>query len=192
MNVENETVLIAWLGLVADGLTPILLAWLGFRVHAYVDRLTRRRYYSEVESRWRLETFRELVVNLNRLYCYFTYQGDWLSMTPDDATASKRTADRLVGMNRFLWSSEFLAAYEGFKEVAFAENVEPGRPFAFRANVAMHELNRSWDESWAERFVAEDRRVTRAEFTGAYDRMMELAVRDLGVLSEPYKMRSHH
>ena len=185
MNPDSGSELFAWLGLFVDALTPIVLGLLGLRAHAYVDRLARKRRYSEVEAEWRLEVFRELANSLNDIYCYFNYQGNWLSMTPDDATRSKRTSDRLVYMNRFLWSPDFLEAYDGFGRTVFVQNRGPGRPFAFRANVERHKENPNWDDSWEDRFVPEKDRVRRVDFREAYDRMMALAVRDLGVVSEP-------
>lgn len=174
--------LLEWLGLLVDVLTPLVLGILGWRAHAYVDRLTRLRGLAEVESAWRLEVFRDLVGNLNSIFCYFTYQGDWKSMSPEDATEAKWAADRLVHMNRFLWSKEFLEAYDAFRGVAFVENQGRGRMFALRANVARHrEENRNWQDAWGERFVAESERVTREEFVAAYDKMLHLAVSDLGI-----------
>ncbi|MDE0004284.1 MAG: hypothetical protein OXQ29_16465 [Rhodospirillaceae bacterium] len=120
----------------------------------------------------------------NKVYQYFTYQGGWASMSPDDVTAAKREADRLVYMNSFLWTAKFLRAYEGYKKVAFVENQGRGRAFLFRGNVERYRENSNWSESWKSRFVLASDRVERAEFTKAYDEMMDLAVRDLGIVSD--------
>lgn len=172
-----------WIGLAVSALTPLVLFFLGFRAHAYVDKLARRRKFSEVETAWRLEVFRGLLDSLNDLHCYFMYEGSWSLMTPDDATRAKRSADRLVHMNGFLWSPEFMAAYRRFGAVAFRERRGPGETFLIRANVARHRENKNWRETWADRFVSEDERVRRVDFEAAYTEMIGLAVQDLGVVS---------
>ena len=170
-----------WLRLATSTLTPLSIAGLGILAKVYADGLERRRMLFEVEARWRIEVFRELLSRLNQTYCYFTYQGDWLSMSPDDATAVKRASDRIVFSNRFLWSGDFLEAYKKFTATAFLENQGPGRPFLFRANVTLHKKNPNWKDAWEERFVAESDRVRRKEFLAAYEPMLRLAVRDIGI-----------
>ena len=49
----------------------------------------------EHTGHWRHQS-RELLPHLNNIYCYFTYQGDWRTMSSDDATDAKRTSDRVV------------------------------------------------------------------------------------------------
>ena len=102
-------------------------------------------------------------------------------MSPDDATVVKRSSDRIVFSNSFLWSCDFLDAYRDFTATAFLENQGPGRPFLFRANVVLHKKNPNWDDVWEKRFVKESDRVRRKEFIDAYERMLRLAVRDIGI-----------
>lgn len=179
-----DACLVTWLGLLTDMFIPLVLCWLGFRAHKYVDRLTRHRRLSEVESMWRLEVFRELQGNLNDIFCYFNYQGNWASMSPDDATAAKRASDRIVYMNTFLWSREFLDAYEKYTAAAFVQEQGPENSFLFRANVARHRKNKKWEDSWEDRFVPVDERIKREDFTKFYEDMVSFAVRDLGIVSE--------
>ena len=172
---------VAWLGLGVDILTPLVLWVLGLRVQKFAHRLERQRWFAEAGAEWRIGVFRELLPNLNDVYCYFTYQGRWMAMTPDDATTAKRAVDRLVYMNKFLWSAEFLEAYDRLKSVAFEESRGRGESFRFRANVAMHRENPSWQEGWEQRFVAPERRVRREQFVAAYEELVSLAVCDLGI-----------
>ena len=101
----------------------------------------------EHTGHWRHQS-RALLPHLNDIYCYFTYQGDWRTMSPDDATAAKRTSDRVVFSNFFLWSKEFLEAYEEYTRTAFLEHRGEGRQFLFRTSVARHRENPKWEDSW--------------------------------------------
>ena len=170
--------LLEWLRVV---MMPLAIAGLGYIVKVCVDKIERRRTLFEVATAWRIEVFRELTNKLNDIYCYFNYQGNWLELSPQQATDRKRACDKLVHVNYFLWSDEFFAAYRNFVSAAFAENQGPGRVFLFRANVERHRENPRWEESWADRFVAPSERITRVEFRVLYKKMLELAVRDVGV-----------
>ena len=175
--------LIDWLGLVVDAAVPLLIFLLGFWFKKYVDDIEQRRKSLEVESAWRLEIFREFLPCVNTMYCYFMYQGEWRDMTPADITEEKRRCDRIVYMNRFLWSEEFLCSYRHMIVKTFAENQGQERDFLIRANVNRHRSNPKWRPEWEKRFVAGDEYLSRDEFLYAYDEMLSFAVRDLGIKS---------
>ena len=94
----------------------------------------------------------------------------------------KREADRIVMTNRFLFSPEFMCAYRRYKSTAFVEFQGKGVEFLFKANVERHMENPEWKESWRRRFVKSEERVLRGDFVKAYDNMLSVAVRDLGVV----------
>lgn len=176
-----------WLRLVTSVLTPLSVVALGLLGKSYLLKLERRRMISQIDAAWRMEVLREFLGHLNKTFCYFMYQGEWLAISPDAATATKRATDRLVYTNRFLWSDEFLDAYERFNRAAFVENRGPGKPFLFRANVALHEKNPEWRESWRKRFVGSEERIRRDDFYAVHERVLLLGVRDVGV--EPVERR---
>ena len=173
-----------WLQLGAEVLTPLVLFCLGIYAKIFADRIEERRGLKDIQNAWRLDVVRNLLPYLNDIYCFFTYQGNWRLMSPDDATAAKRESDRIVFTNRFLFSDEFMEAYETYKRVAFLESQGRGRDFLFRANVDRHMENPEWSEEWRVRFVNSDERVLRKDFVRAYDKMLSVAVRDLGVVGK--------
>ena len=173
-----ESCLLEWLRVV---LMPVTVAGLGYVGKVCVDKIDRRRTLFDVATTWRIEVFRELTGQLNDIYCYFTYEGNWLELSPDQATERKRACDRIVHVNYFLWTEEFLEAYRKFVGAAFAENQGREKAFLFRANVERHRENPRWEDRWAERFVAQEKRVVREEFKAVYKNMLDLAVRDVGV-----------
>lgn len=182
---QLDVSLFDWVELIANVSTPVAIFVLGFFAMHYAHRLEQRRIFVQVESEWRLEVFRKLIENLNDLYCYYTYQGNWRMMTPYDATNSKRNVDRLVWMNKFLWSKDFLESYRDFSASAFEEFRGKGLEFRFRSNIDRHRENSNWKDEWADRFVPMEDRITGREFTECYDRLIFLAVRDIGVLTKP-------
>lgn len=171
-----------WADLAVKSLTPLAVMLLGLIAARYADRLERNRALNAVAVNWRIEVFRSLAPQLNLLRCFFTYVGDWRRVSLDQATAAKRDCDRAIYMNAFLFSPDTIEAWRAFVAAAFEENRGPGIDFAFRASVERHrEENVEWQETWAERFVPHDERITRESFVAAYDRVFAMVVRDLGV-----------
>ena len=78
-----EVGLLDWLRVV---LMPLAVAGLGYVVKVCVDRLERQRTLFDVATTWRIEVFRDLSSQLNDIYCYFTYQGNWLEFSPHQMT----------------------------------------------------------------------------------------------------------
>lgn len=184
MSPATPTPLLEWLRLVADVAVPLALFGLGLLTKRYLETLVRRRKLFEVESMWRIEVFKELIPRLNDIFCYFTYQGDWRLSSPETITVAKRACDSVVYTNRFLWSNEFLHAYREFSATAFLENAGSGETFLLRANVHRHRENPAWVAAWERRFVPQAEHVSRETFTRDYDRMIRLAVRDLGIVCD--------
>ncbi len=180
----NSPLLIDWLNLTVDLLTPIAVVLLGILAKKYADTLRRHSELNDIRTQWRLEVARPLLGDLNVLRQFFTYVGDWRSIDVERATAAKRNIDRLIYSNIFLWSKNFLAKWEALKAAAFEENIGPGVDFKFRANVDRHRENSWFNESCAARFVSPSARVTRQNFLGLYDPLVAQAVRDIGIISE--------
>ena len=184
MIAASQPNLFDWLRLLVDVATPVAILLLGILAKRYADKIGRRRMLFEVGSNWRVRVFQQLLSHFNSIFCYYTYQGEWRSMSPSKVVGTKRAADRLVHMNQFLWSTEFMDAYQKFTISAFAENQGPGRDFLLRANVERHQENPGWKSSWAGLFVAQDQRIRRKDFKAVYNRMLSLAVRYLQIMSD--------
>ena len=178
----EATTLHDWLSLAVDALTPITVVLIGMLAKRYADRQEQRRDMATLRTQWRLEIARELLEELNILYRFFTYVGDWRDIDLDRATRAKRNCDRLIATNRFLWSRQFLADWDLFKSEAFVENAGPRRDFLFRANLDRHRENRGFAENWEARFVSPDERIRRDAFCPLFDRVVMRAAIDIGIV----------
>ena len=178
---EDATPLHDWLSLAVDALTPIAVVLIGFLAKRYADRLQQRRDLASIRTRWRIEVARELLDELNILYQFFNYNGEWRNIDVDRASRAKRTCDRLIATNSFLWSTAFCQHWEGFKSGAFVESVGPGRGFLFRANVRRHREKPDFKDEWEARFVPSEERITREEFRKLYQLVVAHLAIDLGI-----------
>jgi len=172
---------IEWLKLIASTATPLVLFFFGILAKKYADRSAAQQSRSAVAAAWRLEVFRSLLPKLNEMYCYFTYQGDWRRLSPDEARVSKRECDRIFHSNEFLWADDTKKNYRKFADTAFVEGRGPGKDFAFRANAERHRENPNWRDEWVENFVEPNERVRRDEFVASYNALMRSITKDLGV-----------
>ena len=179
---QEATTLHDWLSLVVDALTPIAVVLVGMLAKRYADRQERRRDMAALRTQWRLEIARELLEELNVLYQFFTYVGDWRDIHLDRATLAKRNCDRLIATNSFLWSEKFLAEWECLKAAAFVENAGPGRDFLFRANFDRHRENVGFTKEWEIRFVLPSERIRREAFRPLCNRVMRQAAEDIGIV----------
>src|SRR5262249_45152613 len=117
MNAQRGTIIVTisptWTDVVqAAGalLVPVVVAGL-----AYV--LTRNQSRSQELVRARLEYYKLLAPDLNRLMCYITFIGGWRDDSPEAIIALKRR----LGANFYsaapLFSSQVLDVYNGFMQV---------------------------------------------------------------------------
>jgi hypothetical protein len=82
----------------------------------------------------RLALFEEIAPNLNDIYCFYQAVGHWTELTPDDVVRRKRTIDRAIQVNRFLFRPEFWDAYKDFEKAHFEMFTGPGQPAKLRVD----------------------------------------------------------
>lgn len=169
--------------LVVSAMMPIAVVFLGAQLQRRLREYQRSQDRKELANRWRQDILNELIPSLNALYCYFMYVGDWDSMSPMDAIDAKHRCDRLVQMNRFLWSQKFLEDYEQLMKAAFVECRGRGLRTLLKANRARHRECAQWNESWSIHFVDPSRKVERSKFKSLYESAIMQAVRDLGIIA---------
>ena len=180
----KDEILFQWLGLFADILVPLVLAFIALATKRYVDGLERKRFSFELGIKWRQETFQELSKNLNMLQRFYCYFGDWQELNLDDVRQAKRRTDELVFGNKFLWSKEFIENWQEFNNSVYAENQGIGSEFKFRANKEMHKHNYNWSEGWEDSFVDPEARIKRQKFMEMSNALLASAAKEIGI--NPY------
>ena len=61
--------------------------------------------------------------------------GHWIELSPDDIVKRKRTIDRAIQVNRFLFRPEFWEAYKAFEQAHFEMYSGPGQPAKLRLDM---------------------------------------------------------
>jgi hypothetical protein len=100
-------------GAIGTVLTPVVVAGLAYT-------LTRNQSRSEVLLRARLDYYRTLAPDLNRLMCYMTFIGGWRDISPEEIVGVKRRLDETFYCAAPLFSSDALSAYENLMNQTFS------------------------------------------------------------------------
>ena len=101
-------------------LTPLTVAALGYFVARAGQRIGQMQWANQTVVARRLDIFKEVAPQINRLLCFATFVGAWKEITPRDAIAVKRKLDETMYANRVLFSDQFFGSYQLFMVTLFA------------------------------------------------------------------------
>lgn len=166
----------------SSALTPLVVA-----VLAYV--LTRNQSRSEELLRARIDYYRVLVPDLNRLMCYMTFIGGWRDQSPPDILTLKRRLDENFNCAAPLFSPMVSKTYQELMDDTFDAFSGWGQDAriksnAFRRRVAWQGKGKDeWQSEWDDYFtVPESSPISREslrQYRRRYDTLIAAAVRDL-------------
>ena len=174
-----ETVKLIELAL--DALVPIAIALAGFTIKKALVERENLEWRLRKDIEWRQRVFENISLPLNSLKCAFTYVGHWRDLTPPEIISIKRTLDQQIEIYKFLFSKEFIEAYQSMMTNCYITERGRGRGAAIRANISMYQeaFADRWQSEWEDMFVAEDQRLTRSDFVALHDTTVSHLIRDL-------------
>jgi hypothetical protein len=165
-------------------LVPVVVAGL-----AYV--LTRNQSRSQELVRARLEYYKLLAPDLNRLMCYITFIGGWRDDSPDVIIALKRRLDANFYCAAPLFSPGVLDAYNDLMELSFSTFGPCGTDARIKSNAFRRrqswrgEGESAWRQEWDNYFILQDTERIAGEslmkYRRTYDSLLAAAVRDLDI-----------
>ncbi len=86
-----------------------------------IDDSTRakedERERREVDRRF--SVWEEMSPDINQIYSYFLYVGDWKAIRPEEVIQKKRHLDDLIYSNRIFFNNQFFDSYTAFTKAAF-------------------------------------------------------------------------
>ena len=161
--------------LAVSAITPILVLVLGIIINNSVKE-------SERSTGLRSEIYKSVGGDLNDIYCYLSFVGDWKDLTPMDVIARKRAVDKAIFTYRPFFSKELLSTYEQFMTEAFVPYGAPGTDARIRSDIETPDGDRrkhgtkGWRPAWEDRFTKERNKDAQRE---AYSRFLQQMARDL-------------
>lgn len=165
-------------------LGPVVVAAL-----AYV--LTRNQSRSQELVRARLEYYKLLAPDLNRLMCYMTFIGGWRDDSPEVIITLKRRLDANFYCAAPLFSPKVLEAYNDLMELSFSTFGPWGTDARIKSNAFRRrqswrgEGDSAWRPEWNSYFTFQDTEIIAGEslmgYRKIYDSLLAAAVRDLDI-----------
>jgi hypothetical protein len=163
-------------------LIPVVVA-----VLAYV--LTRNQSRSQELVRARLEYYKLLAPDLNRLMCYITFIGGWRDDSPDDIIELKRRLDANFYCAAPLFSTNVLSAYNELMALSFSTFGSWGIDARIKSNAFRRRQSwrgqgdNAWRPEWDQYFTLADTEIITGKaltrYRNRYDGLVAAAVRDL-------------
>jgi hypothetical protein len=71
----------------------------------------------EVDKRF--NAWEQMAPQMNQIYSYFLYIGDWKTTSPEQIVEKKRQLDDLIYSNRIFFTDQFFNSYSAFMRAAF-------------------------------------------------------------------------
>lgn len=139
---------------VTNAAGPLVAAFFGYRILRVTKRLEHAQWRNQKLVEKRIEIWDELGPVVNDIYCYCLRVGSWKELKPPQAVAKKRTADKLMHLNRPYFSAIFFASYQRLIDTCFEPFQGHGENAKIRSMAWEHKnVHTSWDESWDSHFL---------------------------------------
>ena len=185
---------------VSAGLVPVTVAILGVY-------LGRRQSRSEELTRVRLEFYKKLAPQLNKIMCYMLFIGTWRDDSPEEIVQLKRDIDTTFHSAVPLFSPATAVAYKRMMDATFTTYGAWGsdaqiKTSAYRRRQAWRRGQR-WGRSWNSYFtVDDDQAITTAWFSAyreSYDSLLAQMIEDMqisrrrkGYTTETVSLNAHN
>ncbi|MER9598408.1 hypothetical protein [Mesorhizobium sp. M0244] len=144
--------------LVISALTPIVVAILGWRISRTLKEIEQKQWASRKLVEKRIEIYDRISPQINRLFCYYRWIGDWKKLSPLEIIDTKRDLDHLVYIYRYLLDDKFFEAYSSFMDALFLTYNGAGEDARLRTHIRNEEGDRAkstfyqWAAAWEDCF----------------------------------------
>ncbi len=172
--------------LVVQLLVPVSVGLVGFLINQRLKQIDEVQWKGRKAIEKRIETYERVAPDLNRLYCYMMWIGDWQEVTPPDAIQMKRRLDNAFYVSRYLIGEPVFEAYQAFVALLFRTYHAPGRDALIRSTLESRDGDRrksahfvwkpEWDAAFDPTGVADAEAVRRA-----YDALMQSFKTSIGL-----------
>jgi hypothetical protein len=163
-------------------ITPGLVAYLAWQATSLSKRLEEQYWSSRTIVEWRIKVYDEVAPLLNDLLCYFTFVGNWKTLSPLQVIDLKRTLDKKMHTVAPLFSPEFLACYFEFNHACFLTYQGWGVDAKIRSPMNRHkEFFPQWDSDWNELFAKDSECETPSLVREKYMLLMQDFASELGL-----------
>ena len=168
--------LIAVAGVVISALGPMAVVAVAFLANKRFKHFERSLEEQRRVSDTRFQLYKDIAFQLNDIYAYFTFVGDWKKYRVRNVVALKRQLDRHVYSYRPLFTETFNDKYDSFIAACFQTYGEWGRDARLRTTA---KYRREEDKAeFADCFTEED---NQSAIKACYRALLACLAEDLGI-----------
>ncbi len=154
--------------------TPILIFTLGIIINNSIRS-------SERSTALRSEIYKDVGGELNDIYSYLAFVGNWKELSPSDIITKKRKVDKAMYMYKPFFSPELFHTYKKFMVEAFRPYGGAGKDARIRSDIETSDGDRrihgsEWHQIWEDQFTKERNKEAQRL---AYDQFLQQLARDL-------------
>lgn len=106
--------------IIIGALTPLVVFFFGYQLSLNDKERTDRIAQFERVTQKRLDLWDEIAPQLNDIYAYLMYVGQWRELDAEQVVARKLKTDEIVYGYQPFFSQEFFDAYLAFMDASFA------------------------------------------------------------------------
>lgn len=167
-------------------LTPLSVAVLGWMISRNLKRLDLAQWRNQKLIEKRLTIYDSVAPQLNLLLCFYTWVGDWKSVSPETVIQTKRDLDKIINVYRHLFADDVYSAYQSFIHALFETFTGPGHDARIRSVIRGPDGDRTagpyeWKEEWSSRFSLPGKVASKKEVRAKYQSLMNALTRSFGV-----------
>ncbi len=138
-------------------LAPISVVVIGLVINRRLKDIDHHQWINQKAIETRIGIFESIAPDLNRLYCFYFWRGDWQNINPDEILKIKRNLDSKIHIHRFLIGDEVYKAYQEFIHLLFKTFTGPGKNALIKSTIISNngdrrKLNYNWDKKWDDYF----------------------------------------
>lgn len=160
--------------LIVGVLAPIAVVVIGWFINRSLKEFEHRQWVNQKLVEKRIALYDQIAPDINTLYCFYRWVGNWKEITPREVIQAKRRLDKIVNIYRAVLGEEFFERYKDFIGKLFVTWREPGEDAGIRAEIIGPNGNRktdaayAWDPVWDSLFVTLQTPVTYQELEQVY------------------------
>jgi len=145
-----------------QALTPAVVGYLGWKVSRRLKEIEQNQWANRKITEKRIEIYERVSPLLNRLFCYFSYVGDWQRHSPKEIINTKRELDHAIHVNRYLLDDDVFNAYQRFIHEIFEHYTGAGEDAKIKSMIASVDGDRrkstffKWSDQWISCFNTSD------------------------------------
>lgn len=161
-------------------ITPVVITFIGFRMNSIFHKLEKSQWVNKTIIEWKIKVYEQITPEVNDIYCFFMYVGNWSNISPLEVIEKKRNLDKIISLSYPLFSNQVKTSYDSLIDCLFEEYRGKGKDLGLKTGYDSREkYSDAWNVSWRDLFV--DNKSERTVITERYELFLKNLANDLNL-----------